>query len=236
MVFISRMPSSILHAPSNYETPSKHYLIFFITGNPGLIGYYQTFFKTLDVLLTSGLYKPQRSRPVYHIFGRSLAGFENEDLSKDRNNRRSDPFGLQEQIEFTFEALKAQRIATGGQKGDSFDGIILIGHSVGSYILLELLRMIRQDSSAIQLNVKAGILLFPTVTHIAQSPSGVKISALFRIPEFPKLSSILVKILLWPIPRPALRWIVATVTDMPNDAADVTLDFLVSERGVWQAL
>jgi hypothetical protein len=230
------MPSSILHTPSNYGTSSKHYLIFFITGNPGLIGYYQTFFKTLYVLLSSESYKPHRSQSVFHIFGQSLAGFDDEDSSKDLKNRRSGPFGLQEQIEFSFEALKAQRISTGGRKGDGFDGIILVGHSVGTYILLELLRMIRQDSSALSLNVKAGILLFPTVTHIAQSPSGVKISALFRIPYFPMLSSMLAKSLLWPIPRPALRWIIATVADMPNDATEVTLDFLVSKRGIWQAL
>lgn len=230
------MPSSILHAPSTYGSSVKHYLIFFITGNPGLIGYYRTFFKTLDVLLSSESSNLHRSQHVFHIFGQSLAGFEDETSSKDLNNRRPGPFGLQEQIEFCFKALIAQRISTGSRKGDRFDGIILVGHSVGSYILLELLRMIRQDALAISLNVRAGILLFPTVTHIAQSPSGVKITALFRIPDFPMLCSMLAKSLLWPIPRPVLRWIVATVADMPRDAAEVTLDFLASKSGIWQAL
>jgi Lipid-droplet associated hydrolase len=182
------------------------------------------------------MHEPRVSRPVFHIFGQSLAGFEDEDSFQNPNSCRSTPYGLQEQIEFTFEALKAQRISTGERKGDAFDSVILMGHSVGSYILLELHRMIRKDPSEIYSKVKAGILLFPTVTQIAQSPNGVKIGTLFRIPDFPKISSILAKILLWPLPRPALRWIVATVADMPEDAAEVTTEFLVSKRGIWQAL
>jgi hypothetical protein len=84
--------------------------------------------------------------------------------------------------------------------------------------------------------IEAGILLFPTVTHIAQSSSGVKISTLFRLPDFPLMASRFTKGLFWLFSRTALRRLVAIVTGMPDDAADVTAGFLISEWGVWQAL
>jgi surfactin synthase thioesterase subunit len=75
---------------------------------------------------------------------------------------------LEEQITITLEALTAQHIPSGPLKNQHYATITLIGHSVGAYILLELIARIRKSSSP--LNVRGGILLFPTVTHLAQSP------------------------------------------------------------------
>jgi hypothetical protein len=143
---------------------------------------------------------------------------------------------LQEVIDHTFNLLVTQRISTGVRKGESFNGIILIGHSVGSYILLEILRKIRDEPLSASVKVKAGILLFPTVMNFAQSPNGIKFSALFRIPDFPRVFSILVKGLFWLLPRATLKWLVGIVTRMPEDAADVTTNLLVGKRALWQAL
>lgn len=224
------MPHQILHVPSGYGPSAKHYLIFFITGNPGLIAYYSTFLATLHHLLSPVYLNDDSSSSAFHIFGQSLPGFEDED------NGRSDPYSLQEVIDLTFNLLTGQRISSGDSKGESFDGIILIGHSVGSYILLELLRKIREKSLSESLKVKAGILLFATVMDLAQSPNGIKFRILFRIPDFPRVFSILVKGLFWPFPRPVVKWLVGTVTRMPGDAADVTANLLVGKRALWQAL
>jgi pimeloyl-ACP methyl ester carboxylesterase len=227
------MPHHILHAPSGYGPSAKHYLIFFITGNPGLIAYYNTFLATLNHLLSPAIPNCDSAGSAFHIFGQSLPGFEDED---DTVPDHSGPYGLQEVIDLTFNLLVSQRISSGDRKGESFDGIILIGHSVGSYILLELLRKIREKSFSKSLNVKAGVLLFATVMELAQSSNGIKFRILFRIPEFPRVFSILVRGLFWPLPRVAVKWLVKTVTRMPEDVADVTTNLLVGKRALWQAL
>jgi pimeloyl-ACP methyl ester carboxylesterase len=183
------MSHKILHIPSGYGPSAKHYLVFFITGNPGLIAYYNTFLATLYHLLSSVSPVHDTSSSAFHVYGQSLPGFEDDDISTGPLTERSTPYGLQEEIDLTFDLLKCQKITGGDKKGESFDGIILIGHSVGTYILLELLRKARQASLSESIKVKAGILLFPTVTHLAQSPSGIKFSALFQIPGFPRLAS-----------------------------------------------
>ncbi|KAH7360672.1 hypothetical protein BKA65DRAFT_449243 [Rhexocercosporidium sp. MPI-PUGE-AT-0058] len=213
---------SIHASPTSSST--SHHLIFFITGNPGLIGYYNTFLHRLhNILVTS-----QDPQNAFHIHGQSLAGFVDTDTET-----RKTPYSLEEQIEISLLALKSQRIPFGSKKDQHYDSLILIGHSVGSYILLELIKRLGKSSPA---RISAGILLFPTVTHIAKSPSGVKISTLFRIPNFAKKVGTVAKGLVYLAPGGTLQWLVGLVARMPSEAAEVTTSFLRSRMGVWQAL
>jgi len=222
------MASQISLSPSTKSSSATCHLIFFITGNPGLVSYYDAFLRTLHELLSGS--ETSKSN-AFHIFGQNLAGFGDNDIPLKTAGH---PYSLEDQIEDRIRSLKLQRIPSGPRKGQHFDSIILIGHSLGTYIILEILRRLREASSL--LNVKAGILLMPTVVHLAESPSGVKFSPLFRIPGFPRGVSILAKALLWPFPGAALRWVARTVMDMPEDAANVTTGFLKSRMGIWQAL
>lgn len=208
------------------DDPSVSYhLIYFITGNPGLIAYYDTFLGTLHELLSAS---KDKSSNHFHIHGKSLAGFEEEVTN------RSSPYSLEDQITTSLTSLQAQRIPSGPHQGQPYASVVLIGHSVGSYILLELIQRLRKNSSFV--NIRAGILLFPTVTHIAKSPSGVKISTLFRIPDFARKASTVAKSLVAVAPRSVLKWLVGLVARMPSDAAEVTTRFLKSRMGIWQAL
>ncbi|KAI6712195.1 hypothetical protein JHW43_005239 [Diplocarpon mali] len=173
-------PSQISIHPQSSSPAASHHLIYFITGNPGLIGYYDTFLHSLHLLLGAS-----DSQVAYHIHGQSLAGFV--DIPSDT---RTTPYGLEEQIRFSLFTLQSQ----------------------------------------------PGILLFPTITHIAKSPSGVKISTLFRIPNLPKRVGTAAKALVLLTPGNALRWLVGLVARMPREAAEVTASFLRSRMGVWQAL
>jgi len=213
--------------PYSGDPSASHHLIYFITGNPGLISYYSTFFQTLHELLSSSTISNSN---IFHIHGQSLAGFE-DDLSKPF---RATPYSLEDQISLSLSTLRDFKIPSGPKKSQSYTSVILIGHSVGSYILLELINRLRKFSSS--LNIKAGILLFPTVTHISQSPNGIKISTLFKIPDFPRRASFVARNLVSVLPRSWLRWLVKTVTRMPNEAAEVTTGFLRSRMGIWQAL
>ena len=192
-----------------------------------MISYYNNFFQTLHELLTSS---PTSKSDKFHIQGQSLAGFEDAASEPFRTT----PYGLEEQISLSLSTLQTLHIPSGPKKSQPYTSIILIGHSVGSYILLELINRLRKSSSI--LTIKAGILLFPTVTHIAQSPSGAKISTLFKIPDFPRRASFLARNLVSLVPRSWLKWLVSVVTKMPHDAAEVTTRFLRSRMGIWQAL
>lgn len=127
------------------------------------------------------------------------------------------------------------------QKHKGFDAVILIGHSVGSYIALEVLSRLRRRSSEASLKPSSkaklnAILLFPTVTHIAQSPSGVKFSTLFGIPKFPTLVHLLSQYGFWALSDDWLKGAVKKITGMPDNAAGVTARFLRSKTGVAQSL
>src|SRR5205814_5595606 len=60
--------------------------------------------------------------------------------------------------------------------------VILVGHSVGAYVMLEVIRRWKLSTQGFSpetstiLEIIGGILLFPTVTNIAKSPSGKWIS------------------------------------------------------------
>lgn len=212
--------------PEPQSSQASYHLIYFITGNPGLIGYYNTFLSTLNELLSESFTK---SSDVFHIHGQSLAGFEDE-----TSDSRRTPYSLSEQITYSLSSLTTQVIPSGPRKGQPYTSIILIGHSVGSYILLELIQQLKKSSSDVK--IKAGILLFPTVTHIAASPSGVKISTLFKLPGFARRASFVAKGLVALAPGGVLQWLVGVVVRMPVEAAEVTTRFLRSRMGVWQAL
>ena len=213
-----------------YDNPSAtHHLIFFITGNPGLINYYDAFLGTLHQLLTEDSELSKRN--VFHIYGESLAGFGDNDAPSKTTGQ---PYTLEDQIETRLQLLNDQRIPSGSRRGKQYDSIILMGHSVGTYILLEVLT--RLQKAAPLLNVIAGILLMPTVIGLAESASGVKAKPLFQIPGFPRGASQLVNALLWPLPRSGVKWLVGLVLGMPDAGAAVTARFLKSNMGIWQAL
>jgi pimeloyl-ACP methyl ester carboxylesterase len=222
-----RTTSKISFHPNSESPSASHHLIFFITGNPGLVSYYTTFLSTLGNLLSSS--STRNSSDVFHIHGESLAGFEDESILMPP--LRMTPYSLEEQITMTLEALTAQRTL----KNQHYATITLIGHSVGAYILLELIARIRKSWSP--LNIRGGILLFPTVTHLAQSPRGLKVTPILNnIPDLPRKINLVAKCLVWILPRAVLKWIVGKVASMPDDAAEVTTRFLRSPMGVWQAL
>lgn len=156
---------------------SKTLLLFFITGNPGLIEYYRTFL----TLCFNSLRKKHSARRI-KITGTSLRGFE---VQNQHNNTPGSPdsakgpYDLEQQIEYIGQVLDAaiEDVTAQGTGAE----VILMGHSVGSYILLEVLRRRKQRASVEEgftsnAKVIAGICLFPTVTHIAKSPSGKKFS------------------------------------------------------------
>ena len=151
----------------------QDYLIFLIGGNPGLISYYEPFLKLLHTLLSAS---STTETARFYVYGSSLAGFDNQFLADGQES--PDPLGLKDQIRNT-ENLVYNEIALYQKENGSEDAdpkVILIGHSVGAYILLEMIRQHRkriEESGEEDFDLIGGILLFPTIVNIAKSPSGL---------------------------------------------------------------
>ena len=273
-------PSIFLYVPlhlvqTSTRTPPR--IVFFVTGNPGLIPYYHVF---LSILSNT---EPTTSCV---IAGFSLGGFETEaDNEKDPGLATlqfpdgppapGNIYGLGEQIELTEKRLEAlvKRVyaqhAGPSTESDSKDTpqpeVILLGHSVGAYIVLELIRRRAEQqqrksrqiddgcAASVDFNIKGAILITPTVSHIAQSASGRVLTPLVTfVPAFAALVAGAARGLVAVLPGTLLRALVGRVTGMPDQkvdagvgegekkglmgALDATVAFLESETGVRQAL
>lgn len=160
----------ICYEPSAHpDGEEQDYLIYFIPGNPGLIPYYKPFLSKLHDLLISSSYTASAR---FHICGHSLKGFE---FTRDGQAPQS-PLSLEHQIRYQENLLYSHVRSHRGRTGNN-PKVILMGHSVGAYILLELIRhheaKINESEDDEDFDLIGGILLFPTITHIAKSPLGM---------------------------------------------------------------
>ena len=152
---------------------TQDYLVFLIGGNPGLISYYEPFLSTLHALLSSSSISESSQ---FYIYANSLAGFDDTRLANEEE--AFGPFGLKQQIQnteyFIYRQIDLHQKANGFK--DTLPKVILMGHSVGGYILLEIIRChkerVEKDGEG-DFDLIGGILLFPTIVNIAKSPMGV---------------------------------------------------------------
>ena len=168
----SEYSDKICYEPStdSVDGNTQSYLIYFLPGNPGLIQYYRPFLSRLHTLLSSS---STAEASKFHICGHSHPGFESTHDSKGTGTPRR-PLGLEQQIkaqeELFYHHIRSQRERTGNNAK-----VILMGHSVGCYMLLEIIKEHRKtvEDGEEDFDLIGGILLFPTIMHIAKSPLGM---------------------------------------------------------------
>jgi pimeloyl-ACP methyl ester carboxylesterase len=169
-------PDAIRILPSNAtRRKGKNYSVIFITGNPGLIGYYRKFLTHLHAVLSTG-----DSTAEFTVRGSSLVGFEIEHGKrawKGLGIGHDAPFNLAEVID------AAERNVMRCVEGDGDRGVILVGHSVGAYIALEIIQRHRRRledgkgrGQGKEPRIVGGICLFPTVVDIGKSEKGVMLT------------------------------------------------------------
>lgn len=218
--------------PKSNDVPFQEVLIYFICGNPGLISYYETFLSSLSQLIDSSAASKSGH---FDIYGEDLAGFNDDD--HEPFSKLNPPRNVAYQINHLFELISGLRVQDGPKKGQPYDEVLLVGHSVGSYIALELFhKHLKDPDSAPHLNLRTGILLFPTIEHIGQSPSGLRLNMLRRTPFLAQNAHRIASGFLGLLPYNALHWFVSKVLGFPQEAATVTTRWLKSRDGVWQAL
>ncbi|KAF2841398.1 hypothetical protein M501DRAFT_969798 [Patellaria atrata CBS 101060] len=223
--------------------PSSTYLIFFIPGNPGLIEYYHEYLERLYISLSS--FTSPMENVSFELYGRSLRGFEcgEESVKPDKMDDKTLelPLGLQDQISFVERTLSHtfHRLQHNSTKGASNVNVILIGHSLGTYISLEIIRRVREEMETASLRIAGAICLFPTVVDLAASPKGKKLKHFLHLQSLPILIPILchlIKVIIILIPLRVLTLLIRLVLGFANDAARTTSSFLKSKNGVHQAL
>lgn len=217
---------------------TRHVLLYFISGNPGLIDYYSPFLTTLHTLLeSSSTSQQQQSRPpvAIHIQGRDLAGFADKD-HEEPFTPSNPPHTLEYQIRYVLSDIAATKVqAEGPRNGTPFDAVVIMGHSVGTFIGLEVFNR-HLHGEMPEVNLRAGVLLFPTVTHLAKSPAGRRLDFIRATPFLDTYAHRIAKRFVDLVPTAALRYILQRFMGFPEHAAEVTLNFLRSRDGIWQAI
>ncbi|EFR04343.1 hypothetical protein MGYG_07352 [Nannizzia gypsea CBS 118893] len=143
-------------------------LIYFISGNPGLISYYHLFFSLLSSDLSQSFSHDPGANGSYIIRGRSLGGFEVPEAQsvhvkgEEDTNAKSPKarlYSLDEQISFMERDLEVfvrtwQDAAMQQRKLDERPraNVIVMGHSVGAYMAMEIMRR-RREKAGLQRRV-----------------------------------------------------------------------------------
>ncbi|EPE10508.1 hypothetical protein F503_05603 [Ophiostoma piceae UAMH 11346] len=238
----------------NLTADTKHCLIYFVPGNPGYIDYYEPFLSTLRTLLdeVEDAGRKDGARDVrFHLLGRNLIGFEDGDDGGGCYGYG--PYDLDTQIRAAMDCVLAARIdlgrGGGPRHGEAFDEVVLMGHSVGSFISLDIFRRLQEQSkqtngttqfyasaSSAHVRLRLGVLLFATLTHLAQSQRGRQLERLMEIPLLGPYAHMIAQALLWCLPLWLKGWVVRNVLGFPPHAAEVTTRFLASKGGARQAL
>ncbi|GAM86714.1 hypothetical protein ANO11243_047330 [Dothideomycetidae sp. 11243] len=225
--------SIVLHPTSDDNDPL---LIFLITGNPGLVSYYNTYLHHLQALCNGQLLSSNSSRRIgVHIYSCSLAGFETSPCTGVANSQRN-IYDLDQQIEYIDDALEHAGEDVSQRTGTKTPRVVLIGHSVGAYMLMEILRRRKAARATQMIKIVGGVCLTPTIVNLRGSPSGRKVSYIGSQTYFASAAASLANALLWPFPDALLLRTIKAITGMPDEAAATTFRFLRSPNGIHQAL
>lgn len=226
------MLASIWKPSEQLRGVKQRALIYFICGNPGLIGYYVDFLDALRNLLDSS-----QGHTAYDLYGQNLLGFCDEE--HEPFGPGNEPYDVNGQITGMYADVASRKASAGDgtDDGKPYDFVILMGHSIGAYISTEIIyRHMLDPSSAPHLNLRHGFLLFPTIESIALSQSGRRMNLLRRLPTFETQFVTYAKALLSLFPQATLRWIVENVMGFTPHAATITAEWLKSRDGIRQAL
>lgn len=169
------------------------------SGNPGVISYYDDFLTALA-----------DDSPSTTILGVSLAGHEDFEVSH--------PLSLQQQIE---NKVKIVDTIVSSPPFSSFTEdkprLVIMGHSVGAYMALQVLNQRPQ-------NVDNIFLLFPTLSHISQGSSFSQFSSIVTsLPGSARIAALFVFILRFLLPIPLLALFVRVAHTLPGTHLSTTL-------------
>jgi xanthine dehydrogenase/oxidase len=150
-----------------HQLPKKVIDVVVVPGNPGLVHFYRPFVDFLFEKLNKGAFDCNVNVYVISNVGRDTACEPQASVQISENVRIS----VQEQSDWNgdklslLDELVLQKLAFIDTKLDPESTLVLIGHSVGCYILLKMLPHIDKQ------RLGKAIFLFPTMHRIAATPN-----------------------------------------------------------------
>ncbi|KAF1850892.1 uncharacterized protein K460DRAFT_23576 [Cucurbitaria berberidis CBS 394.84] len=108
--------------------------------------------------------------------------------------------------------------------------VILMGHSLGAYLIMEMLRRRRTHLGPLASSVVGAIGLFPAVVHLAQSAGGRRIQRLLDVPCLALFVMLVVRIV-GLLPTRILQHALKTLLGYPEHSATTTVHWLQSPWG-----
>ncbi|XP_029657861.1 lipid droplet-associated hydrolase-like [Octopus sinensis] len=135
------------------DSPSDNLMFLVIPGNPGVVGYYEKFMATLY----------QKSNQKIPVWGISHTGH----VSRPSEGSHNGVYSLQDQIEHKLAFLHHHI-----PKNVS---LILIGHSIGCYMILNMLKKTSHN------NILRCFFLFPTIERMSSSPQGKVVTPFLKL-------------------------------------------------------
>ncbi|KAF8683344.1 Lipid-droplet associated hydrolase [Rhizoctonia solani] len=189
-------------------------LLLFIPGNPGLVEFYTEFLEHLHH--TFNIARTHLAILVRGHIGHA-PGLPTENGSWS--------VGLDSQVTSAIELYDSARDFYGPNTK-----IILAGHSVGSWIVAQVMHARPNTASG-------ALLLFPTVSNIASTPNGQKLSWLFHHP-IPTIVSALSRLISLP-PFSAVPYMLSYISkfnEYPTDQLNVIKSLITSPHVVYSTL
>ncbi|KAG5984065.1 hypothetical protein E4U55_006200 [Claviceps digitariae] len=203
-------------------------LIYFVCGNPGLIGFYVDFLDALRNLLDTW-----HGHAAYDLYGRNLAGFSDHD--HEPFGPHNPPLDIDAQVTAMYHDVASRRTSS----GKPYDFVILMGHSIGAYICVEIFHRHMHSTHphpSPPLHLRHGFLLFPTIASLGLSAAGTRFNSLRRLPTMETHMASYAQALLRLFPQSTQRWILAYVMGFSHRTANLTAQWLKSRDGILQAL
>ncbi|TKA57669.1 hypothetical protein B0A53_00818 [Rhodotorula sp. CCFEE 5036] len=209
----------LLDQPALAE-PTK-LVILMAPGNPGLVSYYRDFLPSIRDALPADL----KGQTVIHAIGH---------LGHTPNATSAERRGFKPNAQPTLEDQVADKVAYLDELAETYrfgeEGapkLILLGHSIGAWIGLQMLK----ERPAL---VSAVHALFPTISHMAQTPNGRSLSPLFSSwslrPVFYSTS------FLSYLPTGLTSRLVSLLTGQSGSGAKITTELVSSPETVIAAL
>ncbi|KAI0027100.1 hypothetical protein K488DRAFT_62803 [Vararia minispora EC-137] len=201
-------PSHVYWWPAQEALAPPRTVLLFIPGNPGLAAFYLPFLSAIHSSNSKSLAILAHTHVGYWPSNPNSPGWPAEDH-----------VGLTAQVAALVEVIDIVAAEYG-----SDTNIVLAGHSMGSWLATQVLK-VRPEA------IKSLLLLFPTISNIADTPNGVALSWLFR-PYMPNLIANASRFTPW-IPRIALA---ALFSSYPPPQLSVLRSLITSPRAVYASL
>ncbi|GAA5909021.1 hypothetical protein JCM6882_004970 [Rhodosporidiobolus microsporus] len=195
-------------------------ILVFIPGNPGLVSYYRFFLTSLRAALPSPLRESTEMYALGHL------GHSTSPGAGGKGFKPQEQASLEEQVEDKIrfvDELKKQHAF--GEEGGA--KVVLLGHSIGAWVGLQILKTRPTLIHALH-------MLFPTISHMAQTPNGRTLSPLFSSwtlrPVFYSTSALSY------LPTALTSRLVSLLTGHSGSGAEVTTQLVSSPSTVVAAL